>query len=98
MTDNQLDSPQSKGAGLSRAFAGAIAGGFTSWFLTWCSIHGVDFKTFGVDSELIKGGITGTLTGIFVAPDTLVFALRDFFIWCHTSFNILRQAAEQGKE
>lgn len=84
--------------GMNRVLAGAIAGGVASWFLTWSSLHGVDFKTFGVDSEIVKGGITGTLVGVFTAPDTLILGLRDIIIWCYNSVKILRKAAEEGKE
>lgn len=97
MTDTTIQQEKPR-PGTSRIIAGALAGGISSWFLTWCSMQGVDFKTLGVDSEIMKGAITGTLTGFFVAPDTVVLMMRDFLIWVYSSAKILRKAATEGKE
>lgn len=99
MTNTALDDQKQKPpVGLPRIMAGAIAGGISSWCLNWASLHGVDFKTFGVDSEYVKGAITGTLTGFFVAPDTFVFILRNFLIWCHDTAVMLWRAVRDGTE
>lgn len=102
MTDTTIDvnvkADEKQRPGLSRIFAGGLAGGLTSWLLTWGSLHGMDFTTAGIDSEYVKGAITGTLTGFFVAPDTVVFMLRDVIIWFYNSAKILSKAAKEGKE
>ena len=84
--------------GFSRIMAGAVAGGISCWCLNWASLHGVDFKTLGVDSEYVKGGITGSLTGFFVAPDTLLYMMRNFLISCHKWWKILKRALLDGEE
>lgn len=97
MTDPNIQ-PEKQRPSLKRIASGALAGGISSYLLTWCSMHGVDFKVFGFDSELVKGAVTTTLTGFFVAPDTLVFLIRDILIWCHVSGASIWKAATQGKE
>lgn len=91
----QIEKPK---VGMNRILAGVIAAGMSSWLLTWCSLHGVDFKTFGVDSELIKSSITGSLVGFFIAPDSCLNSIRDFLIWCYDWARSLRTAATEGKE
>lgn len=98
MTDPTNSLPEKPKVGLNRVLAGVLAGAIASWSLTWCSLHGVDFKTFGVDSEVVKGGLTGTLVGVFTAPDTLLMSVRDVLIWAYNWVKTLKRAAEEGKE
>lgn len=97
MTDPTIQPPKPK-IGMNRILAGVVAAWISSWFLTWCSLRGVDFKTFGIDSELVKSSITGSLVGFFIAPDTLFAGIRDFIIWLVDWYKSLRQAATEGKE
>ena len=58
-----------------RIVLGACASATSGFVLTWASLHGIDFKTFGINSEVVKSGIEGTLTGIFVAPECIPLAI-----------------------
>lgn len=51
-----------------RIVCGIAAGAVTPWILTQASLAGVNFETLGVNSEIVKGGISGLLTGFAVAP------------------------------
>lgn len=90
--------PEKPKVGMNRVLAGVLAASISSWFLTWCSLRGVDFKTLGVDSEFVKSSITGTLVGFFIAPDSFFAMIRDFLIWCFDWAQSLYKAATQGKE
>jgi hypothetical protein len=61
-----------------RIALGSAASAASGFILTWCSLHGVDFKTFGISSEVVKSTIEGTLTGIFVAPECIPLAVAGF--------------------
>lgn len=63
-----------------RIVSGILASGATSLILTMCSMSGTNFELAGVNSELIKASITGSLTGIFVAPECIPLAIAGFII------------------
>ena len=63
-----------KKIGILQIFSGMIAAGCTSFFLTWCTNHGIDFSAFGTDAETIKSAMIGGLTGTFIG---LTNALQD---------------------
>lgn len=51
-----------------RIVCGIAAGAVTPLILTQASLAGVNFETLGVNSEIVKGAISGVLTGVAVAP------------------------------
>lgn len=63
-----------------RIIFGVIASGITSWSLNFASLHGVDFKTFGINSEIIKSTIESTLTGVFIAPECIPLAIAGVIV------------------
>lgn len=48
-------------------FKALISSGLASYFMTYCSLHGVDFETLGVPSEIVKS--------------TLIAGFVSFFTW-----------------
>lgn len=60
---------------IARILLGVTASSTTSWMLTFGSLHGIDFTTLGISSEVIKSTITGGLTGVFVAPECIPLAI-----------------------
>lgn len=73
MADEKSSSSSLTGSGKNvplwvRIVCGIAAGAVTPWILTRASLAGVNFETWGINSEIIKGSISGLLTGIAVAP------------------------------
>lgn len=73
MVDDQTSPPSQTRNGKNvplwvRIVCGILAGAVTPIILTQASLAGVNFETFGINSELVKGGISGLLTGVAVAP------------------------------
>ena len=80
---------------LLRVACGVIASGFSSWVLNWCSLHGVDFKVFGINSELVKSTIDSTLTGVFVAPECIPLAIAGVILGIRQGFQIIWRSVSQ---
>lgn len=78
MTDLTI-TPTVKQSGSGKTISGIAIAILSSYFVNWLSLRGMDFKTLGVDSELIKASIVGTLTGSFVAftPQNIVAQIVD---------------------
>lgn len=79
-----------------RIFGGIFSAAVSSFFLTWCSLHGIDFKTLGVDSEGIKAAITGAITGVAVAPESVPIALAAFILYWRKAWRIVFKAATEN--
>jgi hypothetical protein len=82
---------------LLKIFIGAICGGITSYGLTQLSLHGVDFTTLGVNSEIVKGAITTTVSGYVMAPILIIYKIRDLILWFWQAKRIIADAL-QGKK
>ena len=78
MTDTTTPDDKKQVPLFMRIVLGACASATSGFVLTWCSLNGVDFKTLGISSEVIKSGIEGTFTGIFVAPECIPLAVAGF--------------------
>lgn len=83
---------------LTRLVVGFISGGLTSYILTQCSLRGVDFSTSGIDSEIIKGTINGTIVGFVVAPRNIIYTLCDGILFVRFAARTLWLAIRYGKE
>lgn len=99
LVDKMTDQPSTseKDNTWLRIFVGAICSSITSYFLTYCSLHGVDFATLGISSEMVKGGIVGSITGFIIAPITFIYKLRDMVLWFRRAWYILYSAIVDGK-
>lgn len=98
MVDSSPPQNSTKSSILVRIATGIISGGISTYMLNYLSLKGVDFKTFGVDSEMVKSAIDGTIVGVVSAPSNLVYTLRDGILWvrfaCKTLWNALRYGTE----
>lgn len=83
---------------LVRIVTASISGGISTYILNYFSLKGVDFKTLGIDSEMVKAGIDGTIVGVVSAPDNLVYTLRDGILWIRFACKTLWDAIRYGKE
>lgn len=54
-----------------------ISAWLASYIMTQCSLHGIDFKTFGVDSEMVKSTIIATAVSFISKPKTFVSTISD---------------------
>jgi hypothetical protein len=90
--------PQEKTNTLVRIFTGILAGFVSSYVLNQCSLHGVDFKTMGVDSEIVKSGLEGTIVGFLMAPKNLVYATVDGILFVRFFFANVWKAIRYGKK
>ena len=81
--------------GKSKVVAGIIAAGVTSYLMNWCSLHGVDFKVFGLDSELIKSSLVGTIAGTVIGftPKNIVQDIVNIIIFVRLSYRKITSAA-----
>lgn len=99
MSNQPLDQASAgKANDFVRLAAGAVAGGFSSYLLTQLSLHGVDFRELGIDSEIVKSTITGFLVGIVVAPRNIIFTLRDSILFCRFACKVLWDAIMGKKD
>lgn len=83
---NTSNAPQN-GSGMSKIIAGILAAGITSYTMNWFSLHGVDFKTLGMDSEVVKASLIGTIAGTIVGftPQNFVEAIKDGILFGRAS-------------
>lgn len=96
MTDQaNTGTPQKSGFGKvgSSVFVAWLAGYFTNQL----SLHGVDFTTAGVPSEVVKSSIEAVIVGVSVwlTPQNFVDEIVCFIVFCKTSWKKIRGAAEQ---
>ena len=82
---------------LKRIIIGAACGGLVSYALTQLSLHGVSFEEFGVNSEIIKGAITTTVTAYALAPILIIYKMRDIILWFWEARSILKDALKGVK-
>jgi hypothetical protein len=82
---------------LVRIMTGIVSGFISSYILNQCSLHGVDFKTLGVDSEIVKSSLEGTIVGILIAPKNLVYASVDAILFVRFFFANIWKAIRYGK-
>lgn len=80
---------------ITRVMLGVASSAVTSFLLTWCSLHGYDFKTLGVDSEGIKSTITGSITGVAVAPECIPMAIAAFIIYWRKAGRIISKSVTE---
>lgn len=66
-----------KVSAFTRMIIGAIAAWVSSYLLNQLSLAGVDFKTLGLNSEMVKSTIEGVFVGLAVTPKNLVYSIRD---------------------
>ena len=92
MTDTTAPDDKKQVPLFMRIVLGACASATSGFVLTWASLHGVDFKTLGINSEVVKSGIEGTLTGIFVAPECIPLAIAGVIYGCRKGFRIIWQS------
>lgn len=76
----------------TRLVVGAVGGGLSSFLLTQLSLHGVDFKELGIDSEIVKSAITATIVGLLVAPRNILFTIRDSILFARYALKIIWDA------
>lgn len=84
-----------KEGGVGKIVAGILAAGVTSYIMNWCSLHGINFQTFGVDSEIVKSTLIGTIAGVFVGftPAHLVQDIIDAILFIRSSYRKICNAA-----
>lgn len=87
-------------SGNSKTVSSILAAMVSSYFMTQLSLHGVDFETMGISSEIVKSFFIGSLVGFFawVTPKNLVSAVRDVILFWRDSWKSWRDAANEGKE
>lgn len=85
--------------GNGKIVAGILAAGATSYIMNWFSLHGVNFEVFGVDSEIVKSSLIGTLAGVFVGltPQHLVQNIVSFIYFIRQSYRDIISAATTDK-
>ena len=83
---------------LLRIVIGVFAGFFSSYLLNQCSLHGIDFKTAGVDSEVVKSALQGTVIGLLVAPRNIVYSVVDGILFVRFFFTNVWKAIRYGKK
>ena len=94
MTDQPAQQPKGGKAKLASAF---VAAALTTYFINQASLHGVDFTTLGIPSEMVKSAIEAHLI-VFAAwatPQHFVDAIVDTKIWLLTSWKRIRNAEPQ---
>lgn len=97
MTDTTVSSrPTSSN---SQIFSAILAAILASYFMTQFSLHGVDFETLGVPSEIVKSTIVGTLVGFFakLTPANFVEVIKDIILFWVNALKTWSDA-KQGKE
>lgn len=93
MTDTTISMPKIRTAPIwVRIVCGMVASGFSGWFLNFLSLHGVDFKVLGVDSEFVKSSIESTLTGIGTAPECIPLAIAGIIVSLRLACRTIRDA------
>lgn len=82
-------------ASTSKIVSGILAAAVTSYFMNWCSLRGVDFKILGVDSEIVKSSLIGTLSGIFIGftPHNFVQSVVAAILFIRGSWRKIEDAA-----
>lgn len=75
MTDTTLKSDAP--GGKVTILAIIISAWLASYIMTQCSLHGIDFKTFGVDSEMVKSTIIAYVVAFISKPKTFVSTISD---------------------
>lgn len=85
--------------GNGKIVAGILAAGTTSYIMNWCSLNGIDFAVLGVDSEIVKASLIGTLSGVFVGltPQHVVQETIDIILFVRASYQRIVQAATSDK-
>jgi hypothetical protein len=93
MTDATTNAP--KAGGIGKIVSGILAAGLTSYFMNWCSLKGVNFALFGVDSEIVKSTLIGSLAGVFVGltPQHIVQEIVDAILFLRSSYRKICKAA-----
>ena len=82
----------------SKIVSGILAAATTSYFMNWCSLHGVDFKILGVDSEIVKSSLIGTLSGAFIGftPQNFVQSVVSVIVFLRGSWKKIEDAATEN--
>lgn len=86
--------------GNSQVVSAIVAAILASYCMTQLSLHGVDFETLGVSSEIIKSTLIGFFVGFFtkLTPANLVGVLKEIIIFRKRALKELHDAAENGRE
>lgn len=93
MTDTTIDPPEKKQMSLlTRFILGFLASGITTWTLTFCSLHGIDFTVWFVNSEAMKAAIVAFLTGVAGTPECIPKSIAIFIIFCRMSGRTIKNA------
>lgn len=73
-----------------------IAASFASYIMTQCSLHGVNFETLGVSSEVVKSFLIGNLVAFFtwLSWGNMVAFVTDIIQSVHGAFKTWRNAAK----
>ena len=87
-------------SGNSKTISSIFAAMVASYCMTQASLHGVNFETMGVSSEIVKSLLIGSLVGFFawLTPKNIVGAIRDAILFVRDAIISWRQAATEGKE
>lgn len=75
-----------------RVTIGAIASGVTGWGLNWFSLHGVDFKVLGIDSEFIKSTIETLLTTVIFYPECIPLTIAAAILFVRKGARVVMNA------
>jgi hypothetical protein len=78
----------------SKTIGLAVISAAATFALNYASLHGVDFQTIGIPSELVKAAIVGHLISFYdwVTPDNLVDAVVQSILWIRESCAKIRGA------
>lgn len=89
---------EKKGSG--KTGAAIIAAGMASYFMTYCSLHGIDFEVIGIPSELVKATIVGHMAGFIVwfTPQNFVQEVKNGILFVRGAIKTWWIAARDGTE
>lgn len=82
----------------ARIAVSVLATSMTTYVLNQFSLHGWNFAALGVDSEIIKSSIEGTVAGVVAAPRNLILSLGNGLIFVRWSCVYLYRIVRYGKE
>lgn len=81
---------------LVRIFLAWVASSASAFILTWCSMHGIDFQVWKIDSEVVKANITGILTGVATAPECIPLGIAALILFLRKAWRTIRNAATRN--
>lgn len=95
MTDTNQQIARYEGKiGLGKVGSAILTGWLTSYFMNQLSLHGINFETAGISSEMVKSSIESFIVGISVwaTPAHFAAAITDGITFVKTTLKQWRDA------